>query len=458
MPFLWLFKLNPVGLDVYTALFGVLTVVLIWFVADKFFGKPAGTLIAPIYATMPLIVELSRRAWNLNTLPFFALLTIYFLWRLWQSWRFKDLIIASAIFGYTISLHMGAPVVIPILFVSWLYYFKKTKRARDILISFLAFSFFLWPVVIFDFRHNHILFKDFIRFFFYEKRVGISKESFLGPIITSFSVVFSVLLSGNFTRLAGGPLDFSGKISDFLLKATPISVVAHKPFQFEYQWWGMALTVLIITLSLYYFNRTDRADRTNRTKLALGLVWSWILVGIFLSRFYVGKFYFFYYTFLFPMPFLLLSFTLKYFWKGRCLKAVIVLGVIFVVDYNLSRVKTFDKPQRTIKDLLAVAKVIAQDNPPNFAFNLATNQVDPDRWDHNAVDYRYFVETFFDKKSLDWLPEDYQKAQFLYVIDEDSIKDPLKSPIMEILEFGPKKVGKTWLLDNGYTIYRLEKQ
>jgi len=461
MPFLWLFGLNPVGLDVYTAFFGVLTVVLIWYVADKFFGKPAGILIAPIYATMPLIVELSRRAWNLNTLPFFALLTIYFLWRVWQSWQFKDLVIASALFGYTISLHMGAPVVVPVLLVSWLRYWQKTKKAKPVIFAFLVFFFFLSPVVIFDFRHQHLLTKDFIRFFFYEKRVGVSKESFLGPVFTSFFTIFSVLFSGNFSKMTGGPLDFSGKIGnlkDFFTKPMPISVVAHKPLSFEYQWWGPVLMILTSVVSIFWWKKNRETKKSLKPNISLGLIWSWILIGVFLSRFYQGKFYFFYYTFLFPMPFLLLSLTLRHGWTKRFLRPLIATAAVLIVGYNLSRIKTFETPQRTIKDLVLVAQTISQDNPPDLDFNLATNQVDPDRWDHNAVDYRYFVEAYFGQKPLDWLPEDYQKAQVLYLIDEDSIENPIKSPIMEIATFGPKSVSQEWKLVNGVTIYRLEKQ
>ena len=81
-PILWLSRLNPIGIDIYSAFIGVLTVPLIFFVSNKIFGKPAGIFSALLVSVSPLMVELTRRAWNPNTLPFFILISFYFLWLL----------------------------------------------------------------------------------------------------------------------------------------------------------------------------------------------------------------------------------------------------------------------------------------------------------------------------------------------------------------------------------------
>jgi len=53
---------------------------------------------------------------------------------------------------------------------------------------------------------------------------------------------------------------------------------------------------------------------------------------------------------------------------------------------------------------------VISENTQDKSFNLVTIQKEADRWDRNAVDYRYFVESFGSKRALDWYPQDYQKS------------------------------------------------
>src|SRR6266498_1836061 len=80
-PFLWLFRLDPVGPAVMVALFGVATVFLVYFVGKEFFNKKTGLIAAALYAVSPLVLVYSRSSWNPNTVPFFALLTMYMLYK-----------------------------------------------------------------------------------------------------------------------------------------------------------------------------------------------------------------------------------------------------------------------------------------------------------------------------------------------------------------------------------------
>ncbi len=132
--------------------------------------------------------------------------------------------------------------------------------------------------------------------------------------------------------------------------------------------------------------------------------------------------------------------------------------VLFVVFFNLTHLLIFDKPGRTIEEIKEVAKVIAQDASGNYTFNMAGVMKSVDRWDHNGVDYRYFVEAYFGKKALGWEPLDYRNTQKLYVVDEGgTMGNPLDSKIMEIYEFSPKNIEQTWRLENGNVIYKLGK-
>jgi hypothetical protein len=257
------------------------------------------------------------------------------------------------------------------------------------------------------------------------------------------------LLSGSFIKTAQVPFEFWGKLKS-VLSFAPVSIIAHKPLLVQYQWWGICLLGgIFIAVVWGYFKKTK--------VLILNLLVGAVLVSALVSRFYTGKFYFFYYIFLYPLPFLFLGLVFWTFcqWKwGKWVATLIFVGIIY---FNLNHVLIFEQPERTIRDIKQVAQVIAADVDPTKTFNIASNYKNPDRWDHNAVDYRYFVEAYYGKKALDWQPEDYEKAEVLYVVAEGGLPNPVNAQIMEIYEFEPKKIIQTWELPGDVVIYKLGK-
>jgi len=450
-PVLWLARLNPIGIDIYSASIGVLAVILVYWVANQMFGKPAGIVSAALYSVSPLNVELSRRAWNPNTLPFFILLAFYFLWRFWVKKKERDFLFATIVYGYCLSLHFGAWTLAPIFLFSWLYLFKKKGSRKILLGSIAAISFFIAPLILFELRHNFFLLSQAKVFFFDKQHLGLIQGNFIESILTSVIAIFTILLSGRILVGAQAPFEFSGKLSDLFRFSQPISVVAQKPFSLSFQWWGMAILGLIIFLTGgYLFKGKKRA-----WKLSLILLWTWVLVGVVIAQFYAGKFFFFYYLFLFPVPFLLLGFVAKVFWRSSLGRLLVVISVLTVVSFHVRYTAVFQDGWRDINDLHRVAKVIAKDAPKNVVFNIASARREADRWDRNAVDYQYFIETFYERQPLDWLPEDYEKAEILYFVSESGLMNPLNSPIMEVQKFKPKEILETWELPKNIVIYKL---
>lgn len=450
-PVLWLAKLNPVGIDIYSASIGVLTVVLIFFVANQMFGRPAGIVAAALYSVSPLNVELSRRAWNPNTLPFFILLAFYFLWRFWVKKRGKDFLFATIVYGYCLSLHFGAWTLAPIFLFSWLHLFKKKGSKKVLLGSVAVISLFIAPLILFELRHNFFLFSQAKVFFFDKQHLGLAQGNFFESILVSVVAIFTVLLSGQILINAQAPLEFSGKLMDLFRFSQPISVVAQKPFSLSFQWWGFLILGLIIFLTVWYLLKSKKKV----WKISLALLWVWVLVGVVIARFYAGKFFFFYYLFLFPVPFLFLGFVAKVFWRSLIGRILVIFSVLAMVSFHVRSTTVFQDGWRDINDLHRVAKTIARDASKDVPFNIASARRDTDRWDRNAVDYQYFVEAFYDQQPLDWLPEDYEKAEILYFVAESGKMNPLNSPIMEVQKFAPKEILKAWELPKGMVIYKL---
>lgn len=451
-PILWLFKLNPVGIDIYSALIGVLTVPLVYFVANRIFGRPAGVFSAGLFAVSPIVVELTRRAWNPNTLPFYVLITFYFLYQYFKDNKTKDFLLAFAFYGYCLSLHFGAWTLMPLFGLSWIYDLYKNKNVKRSIWSAVILVFFISPLFIFELRHNFFLTSQAKMFFFDGRHLGSPTESLIESFFSSLIALFVILISGKIVVGYGAPLEFSGKIKELFSLGQPISVVAQKPFSLSFQWWGGLIFFLIILFSF------KEIFRDKKTKLPLFLIWAWILWGIFAPRFYSGKFFFFYYLYLFPAPILLFGFLFKKFFEKRIFKLITIISFAPILIYHLSYTTIFNKGWRDFNDLSASAKTIGDNITVNDKFNIATIQKETDRWDRNSVDYRYFVETYNHKRALDWYPEDYQKSDFLFVIDETGKADILKSKIMEIETFSPEKIVGKWETNKGIIVYKVSKK
>jgi len=458
VPILWLSRLNPVGVDVYTASIGVLTVILMWYFCRQVFGQVPALMISALYATSPLIVELSHRAWNPNTQPLFILLSLFFWYRLWTTKKVRYLLFSSFSLGYAINLHYGALCLLPIWLFAFFWFLVKSKKKRLILISLLVLFLFGAPLILFDLRHQFMLTKNIYTHFFTGERISLSPKKFFEPMVTSVFELFVALLSGTFLKTAQVPFEFWGKAKS-ILSFAPVSIIAHKPLLVQFQWWGIGLLgIIIITIPWFLFGeRSKKRPRERRISTFLYLIISSVLISALLSRFYIGKFYFFYYIFIYSLPFLFLAFIFWFYWQRQWLRILVILVFLGLFSFNLRHALIFEPPERTINDIEQAAQVIADDVEPGRSFNIAANYRSPDRWDHNAVDYRYFVEAYYGKRALDWQPEDYERAEILYVVAEGKIPDPVNVQIMEIYKFGPKEILKIWELPKDVIIYKLGK-
>lgn len=453
-PILWLFKLNPIGIDIYSAFFGVLTVPLIFFVSNKIFGKPAGIFSALLVCVSPLMVELTRRAWNPNTLPFFILISFYFLYKYFTEKKFVDLLLSFVFYGYCLSLHFSAWTLLPIFFLVWLRSFLKSRKNITGLIPLLIIFFFISPILLFEARHNFFLIGQAEEYFIKGNRVGFNVVSSLESMIVSFFSLFLVLLSGILKIGRLGPTEMPGKISDLFISPYPISVIAQRPYSIRLEWWGILLFLGIIAFSFYFLrNKNYPSSR----KIAIKMLWIWVIYGVAISRIYLGGFFFFYYMFLFPTIFLLFGFFVKEMWKTKKIRPLCIFLGIFLLVFNLKHSVAFDKNWRDIHNLKEVSKIISN-NISDEEFNIATIRRDNDFFERNSVDYRYFVETFGKKNVLGWEPKDYEMAKILFVVDETGRTPVMKTNIMEINLFNPEEIANTWEAGNGIKVYKLFKK
>ncbi len=179
-------------------------------------------------------------------------------------------------------------------------------------------GFFTLPLLFFELRHNFFLTNQAKVFFFDGNHIGFSVANFGESFLSSLIALFTILISGKIAVGYGAPLEFTGKLKELFYSSQSISVVAQKPFSLSFQWWGIILFLAIVIFTILFIFVFRKKDKSLKEKfLPLVMIWVWILWGILASHLYSGKFFFFYYLFLFPAPFLLFGFLFQYLWRKK---------------------------------------------------------------------------------------------------------------------------------------------
>lgn len=415
-PALLIANFSPVGPSIMVALLGVATIFLVWFVASEWFGKIAAAVAAGLYAIAPTVIIHSRSSWNPNIMPFFALLSIYSIWRVWKKQEFKWLIVLGISYAFVLQSHYLGLLLVPVLFLFWILTFRNltTKSVtllignflRNSLIGLVIFAGLMSPLLIFDLRHNFQNFNS-IKKFSVE-----SGGSFAGPL-TGLKNFVSVFVKAN-TRLVAGRNETAGKV---------VSII-----------FGVFIFWLLIK---------------NKSKLLI----SWFLVGIFGLALYKGEIFDHYMGFIFPAPFLL---------AGGLAEQVIrdkrkVIGYLVLISYfllliiNLLENPLRYPPNRQLQRTMEVANFI-KDKAGGERLNLASLS------ERNNRDvYQYFL-LVWGAKVVDTDPNAvfYTVTDQLFVVCEKPEEkcNPVHDPSAWITNFGWSKIENHWQVA-GVNIYKL---
>ena len=129
-PALLIANFSPVGPAVQVALLGVATVGFVWWVGRKWFSVSTGLIAAGLYAISPTVIIYSSSSWNPNIMPFFALLSIYSVWKVWHDAKFNWLIVLGLSFAFVLQSHYLGLLLTPTIFIFWLLAYFKFKKTR----------------------------------------------------------------------------------------------------------------------------------------------------------------------------------------------------------------------------------------------------------------------------------------------------------------------------------------
>jgi 4-amino-4-deoxy-L-arabinose transferase-like glycosyltransferase len=434
-PALLLANFSPVGPSVMIALLGVATIFLVWYIARLWFGKKAALISSSLYAISPVIIIYSRSSWNPNIMPFFALICIFSLWKIFYEFNFKWVIVLGISYAFVLQSHYLGLLLAPTIAILWiLTYLKITylrrqeklknrigKFVKYSLISFLIFCVLMSPLVIFDARHGWRNFSA-IATFFSQRETTVSIKPW-----KAIPNIWPVFKDDFITRIVAANNSWIGNYTSIFLVATAAFYLLFNYTKINKLW------------TVYDDNEKDEMKFFS----GIFLLFIWILVGIIGLGLYKQHIYDHYFGFVFAAPFLFLGAILGKIWEkfGDDGKIFVSFSVIILVVANIIANPLRYPANSQMWRAIEVAKVI-QREAGGVKFNLAVIAK------QNYEDgYQYFLEKWGEPVyDIDPLNLDKTIAGQLFVVCElprDQC-DPTHSPKAEIANFGWSKIDGEW--------------
>lgn len=421
--------LSPVGPAVMVAILSIVTVWLTFKIAKDWFGSLAGVVAAALYAVSPVVIVHSHSSWNPNIMPFFALLSVYSIWRVWKKHELKWLLVLGISFAFALQSHYLGLLLAPTLGLFWLLALLVTRNKRQetkrffrlSFISLLIFAFLMSPLVIFDARHDWRNFES-MKLFFTHRQETVSARPWnaLPQILPLFEQVS--------TRLVGATDALAGKII-------------------------MVTSLLgLIWLSFKKRARFISSETNLFISSSIFILTTWLVVSLMGMALLKQNIYDHYFGFVFTAPFILIgAVAQEIFSENRMLKYLTSVSVILLICLALWATPIKNQPQRQLQRTEEIAKKIS-DESGGKPFNLAVLA------ERNYEDaYQYFLE-WWRTSVRDIDPLQYEKtvADQLFVVCELPVEkcDPTHSSKAEVANFGWSKIDQEWDI-NGIKLYKL---
>lgn len=422
VPFLWITKLDPVGPAIMVAIFGVMTVFLVYYLGKKIFDIKTGLFAASLYAVSPLIIAYSRSSWNPNPVPFFSILSLYLLYLGVKKNNLKLFLIVGILLGITMQLHYLAVFlgVVMFVFVMWGSWYIEKKfdflgLVKKYLVIFIGFLLGLSPFLAFELKHGFPNVRTIIGFVFSNSLHPESHKSLSSITSDVFFRVFARLVT----------------------KFPPPEQVSTE-IHLDLKIWQIATVVLAIA-SIWVLFKV-------KNKLGVILLLTWFVVGVTLFGFYKKSIYDYYFGFMFPIPFLLvgnlISITYERFRPSFLGKILALSFFVFLMIFNLQSAPFLSSPNDQRGQVKKISEFIlnqAKGAPFNFALITGGNS------DHA---YRYFFEVE-GNKSVDIQnsitdPARKSVTSQLFVVCELNPCQPLGHPLWEVAGFGRAEIVNMW--------------
>lgn len=418
-PWLGLFNFSPTGPAVGVAVLGIATVFLLWYAVREWFGKTAALVSALLYSLSPTTINLSKHSWNPNIMPFFALLSIFCIWRIWSKKQYKWFIVLGISLAFVVQSHYLGLLLVPTIIIFWTLSLTgnwAVSRRMEIgnflqytTISIVIFAGLMSPLILFDYKHGWHNTTSVAKFFT-ERQTTVSAKPW-NAIPQTWPI-------------------WKDKIIPDLLGKTKLTEIL----------------ALFLTLGVGVTIYTQRKKPLNPLFLCL----TWLTIGLIGLASLKQSIFSHYYGFLFPLPFIFLGFISQKLTDTRNFKIVSLILIALVLSSELSNLPLKNPPQRQMQRVQEInKKILSESGGKPFNFGLIAKQ-------NYEEGYLYYFELLKAQVKIA-NPHDTKNTitDQLFVVCEDSVCDsPIYSSKSEIAHFGWSKVDKEWEV-RGVRLYKL---
>lgn len=311
---LWaLSLLNPLGLPIFSAILGTITVFLVYKTGKTIFeDERVGLIAAAIYAFSYLANVYARLLDGLSIAPILALLTYLFLYENLKTKRPRHLILLGLILLVSSQNEGSSISLLGLTFVVWLIYrFKVPVKKLQLIISVFIVAHL--PLLLFDLRHNFFLFKSFIKFLTIHRGIATHFD-----FVTAGSalMIFPKTLS-RFLFISGPK-----NIADQILPCNDL--IASRISSIPIYILGFAIFVLLFFLVLGF------AKKENNYGAKIIILHFFIMYGgIFIYNFFLtGYFFEWILVIFFPAFALITAYFLTYAFANKKLRMIATLAFV----------------------------------------------------------------------------------------------------------------------------------
>jgi len=237
---------HPAAAAVFLALVNVLAIYLVYLFGRKYFSKATGIFAAILISFSTRFMQDHRWLSNPTPLPLFAIIALH---SLMQGWWW--------LLGLSVGLSLQLEAASAIFFIPALLIILWGRFNKKMLVGLLFFGFTLLPQIIFNFRHQNILFNAFKTFLVSERSFQPQPVSFLSTRLKFYYDTFAP----KYFRTPQTALIFS--VLTFGLLILVWRKLPRKPLGTLLVWW---LTPVVLLL-FYHGNK--------------GYVWDYYFTGVF---------------------------------------------------------------------------------------------------------------------------------------------------------------------------------
>ncbi len=403
-PWIALFGFDPSGPAFGVAFFSSLLLIVQYLAVKDILDKKTALISTALTAISWSVIEPSRFSWNPNLLPQFTFLSVYSLVKCVRTSALKWFALFGLFAAIIVQLHYLSLVALPIfivILVSYLWKSEHKKAAvKNIGIAGAVFFILSIPLIIFDFRHEFLNSRNFIRLFTNDGGVGGGGS--LNELFHSLTLFNTYFFQFTFSQ----PVNIVILIS--LLIAAFFAYRAKNAAYF----FILTFVVLLAGTSLYQGTRHPHYFNT------MYVIYS-VILGYFLSH---------------------LTFR----------KAGWLAVIIFIASYGLLNYRHYAFFHNTSSFQIARARKIARAIYSNVTSDKYTVTALPNQYADST--YRYFLE-IWDKRPIE--KDSLDPAGELFVVCEEECK-PIGNAQWDIAYFAPTKTLNTIPVDT-VTIHKLGK-